>query len=347
MSIARGLLTGFLGGAIADKEAKDKTKAEVLKGAAQNYYTNILPETIEMEKKRKDSYARIATEFGDSAAELADINNILTGDGKGYDNFKDILKNNNLKKEDLEKTTFDTDYNKRYETRGKTFNEKYKPIFDQIGIKEIGGMGPYTVKSQLEGDVTTDTMVDAPAATGEMQQFSSTKLSDYLIPKPGVLQIPENEFGRVAASYRNFSNVISFDENTGNVKFAFKGTKDIEYNALRAITNQVSGNFYNAEQKKVNVGAATEEANRILTAQTENYIMEIVDNYQTVKTPQPGKASATATGQLKINKIDLLKHLDSLGTKSEQRYFAVSFPEGVTAPGIKGDVRQYLLSVTR
>ena len=36
MSIARGLLTGFLGGAIADKEAKDKNKAEVLKGAAQN-----------------------------------------------------------------------------------------------------------------------------------------------------------------------------------------------------------------------------------------------------------------------------------------------------------------------
>ena len=53
MSIFRGIATGFLGGAIADKEAKDKTKAEVLKGAAQNYYTNILPETIEMEIREK------------------------------------------------------------------------------------------------------------------------------------------------------------------------------------------------------------------------------------------------------------------------------------------------------
>ena len=226
MSVFKGIATGFLGAAIEDKAAKDRNKAEVLKGAAQNYYTNTLPQTIEMENNRKTSYDRIATEFGNPAAELADINNIITGDGKGYDNFKDLLKNNNLKKKDLEKTTFDTSYTKRYETRGKTFNEKYAPIFEQIGIKEIGGMGPYTVKSQLEGDTTTDTMVDAPAATGETQQFSSTKLSDYLIPKPGVLQIPENEFGRVATSYRNFKNVISFDPQ-GNVKFAFKGTKDV------------------------------------------------------------------------------------------------------------------------
>ena len=48
MSIFRGIATGFLGAAIEDKAAKDRNKAEVLKGAAQNYYTNILPETIEM-----------------------------------------------------------------------------------------------------------------------------------------------------------------------------------------------------------------------------------------------------------------------------------------------------------
>ena len=346
MSIFRGIATGFLGAAIEDKAAKDKTKAEVLKGAAQNYYTNTLPQTIEMENNRKTSYDRIATEFGNPAAELADINNIITGDGKGYDNFKDLLKNNNLKKEDLEKATFDTSYTKRYETRGKTFNEKYAPIFEQIGIKEIGGMGPYTVKSQLEGDTTTDTMVDAPAATGETQQFSSTKLSDYLIPKPGVLQIPENEFGRVATSYRNFKNVISFDPQ-GNVKFAFKGTKDVEYNALRAVTNQVSSSFYNAEQKKVNVGAAMEEANKILTAQTENHHRNIVDNYAAVKVAKPGQAQFTATGQLKISENDLLTHLSKLGTKSEQRYYALSFPAGVTLPGTNTDVRQFLLEITR
>ena len=344
MSIFRGIATGFLGAAIEDKAAKDKTKAEVLKGAAQNYYTNTLPQTIEMENNRKTSYDRIATEFGNPAAELADINNIITGDGKGYDNFKDLLKNNNLKKEDLEKATFDTSYTKRYETRGKTFNEKYAPIFNQIGIKEIGGMGPYTVKSQLEE--TTVPPEQPGMETGETQQFSSTKLSDYLIPKPGVLQIPENEFGRVATSYRNFKNVISFDPQ-GNVKFAFRGTKDVEYNALRAVTNQVSPNFYNAEQKKVNVGSAVEEANKILTGQTENHIIDIVNNYQVVKQPAPGKAGSTATGSLKITEDDLLDHLAKMGTKSEQRYYALSFPTGVTLPGTNQDVREFLLNITR
>ena len=344
MSIFRGIATGFLGAAIEDKAAKDKTKAEVLKGAAQNYYTNTLPQTIEMENNRKTSYDRIATEFGNPAAELADINNIITGDGKGYDNFKDLLKDNNLKKEDLDKATFDTSYTKRYETRGKTFNEKYAPIFEQIGIKEIGGMGPYTVKSQLEE--TTVPPEQPGMETGETQQFSSTKLSDYLIPKPGVLQIPENEFGRVATSYRNFKNVISFDPQ-GNVKFAFRGTKDVEYNALRAVTNQVSPNFYNAEQKKVNVGSAVEEANKILTGQTENHIIDIVNNYQVVKQPAPGKAGSTATGSLKITEDDLLDHLAKMGTKSEQRYYALSFPTGVTLPGTNQDVREFLLNITR
>jgi hypothetical protein len=344
MSVFRGIATGFFGAAIEDKATKDKNKAEVLKGAAKNYYTNTLPQTIEMENNIKNSYDRIATEFGTNAAELADINKIITGDGKGYDNFKDILKNNNLKKEDLEKATFDTDFNKRYETRGKTFNEKYAPIFEQIGIKEIGGMGPYTVKSQLEE--TTVPPEQPGMETGETQQFSSTKLSDYLIPKPGVLQIPENEFGRVAKSFRDFQNVISFDAQ-GNVKFAFKGTKDVEYNALRAVTNQVSGNFYNEAQKKVNVGSAVEEANKILTGQTENHIMDVVDNYQVVKQPAPGKAGSTATGQLKITEADLLDHLAKMGTKSEQRYYALSFPTGVTLPGTNQDVREFLLNITR
>ena len=346
MSIFRGIATGFLGAAIEDKAAKDRDKAEVLKGAAQNYYTKTYPETVEMEKNRKTSYDRIATEFGNPAAELADINNIITGDGKGYDNFKDILKNNNLKKEDLEKATFDTSYTKRYETRGKTFNEKYAPIFEQLGIKQIGSMGPYTVKSQLEGDTTTDTMVDVPAATGETQQFSSTKLADYLIPKPGALQMPETEFDRVAQKFRGFQNVIKFDPQ-GNVSFTFKGTQETEYNALRAIANQVSPNFYNADQKKVNVGMAVEEANKILTAQTGNHHRDIVDNYSRIPTPKPGQATHQATGELKISEDDLLIHLSKMGTKSEQRYYALSFPTGVTLPGTNEDVRDFLLRITR
>ena len=109
----------------------------------------------------------------------------------------------------------------------------------------------------------------------------------------------------------------------------------------------MSPNFYNAEQKKVNVGSAVEEANKILTGQTENHIMDVVDNYQVVKQPAPGKAGSTATGPLKITEDDLLDHLAKMGTKSEQRYYALSFPTGVTLPGTNQDVREFLLNITR
>ena len=207
MSVARGLLTGFLGGAIADKEAKDKNKAEVLKTAASNYLTKIYPETVEAENTRKSNFEILSSAYTPEFANVADASG-FTIDKVSMDRLDKLMKKNKIDKAKLEGANFGTNYNTRYETRGKTFEEKYAPIFNQIGIKEIGGMGPYTVKSQLEGDATTDTMVDAPPATGETQQFSSTKLSDYLIPKPGALQMPETEFDRVAQKFRGFENVI-------------------------------------------------------------------------------------------------------------------------------------------
>ena len=109
----------------------------------------------------------------------------------------------------------------------------------------------------------------------------------------------------------------------------------------------MSPNFYNADQKKVNVGMAVEEANKILTAQTGNHHESIVENYSRIPTPKPGQATHKATGELKISKDDLLIHLSKMGTKSEQRYYAVSFPAGVKLPGTNQDVRDFLLNITR
>jgi len=343
MSIFRGIATGFLGAAIEDKAAKDKTKAEVLKGAAQNYLTNIYPETVEAEKTRKSNFKILSSTYTPEFANVADSSG-FTVDKASMDRLETLLKTNKIDKKKLESATFDTDYNKRYETRGKTFNEKYAPIFNQIGIKEIGGMGPYTVKSQLEE--TTVPPEQPEMETGETQQFSSTKLSDYLIPKPGALQMPETEFNRVAQSFRGFQNAIKFDPQ-GRVSFTFKGTQETEYNALRAVANQVLPNFYNEDQKKANVGMAVEEASKILTAQTGNHHRDIVENYTKLTAVQPGKATHSGTGTLKISENDLLIHLSKLGTKSEQRYYALSFPTGVKLPSTGEDVRDYLLRITR
>jgi len=75
--------------------------------------------------------------------------------------------------------------------------------------------------------------------------------------------------------------------------------------------------------------------------------MDVVENYKVLEQPVPGKASSTATGELKITEADLLDHLAKMGTKSEQRYYALSFPTGVTLPGTNQDVREFLLNITR
>ena len=98
MSVFRGIATGFLGGAIEDKAAKDKAHLDVVKSVRANYFNNTLPQTIEMEDNRKNNYDRIKGKYGVNAAELADINKIIDGTGNGFDNFEQLLKTNNLKK---------------------------------------------------------------------------------------------------------------------------------------------------------------------------------------------------------------------------------------------------------
>tara|TARA_R100001443_G_scaffold8570_2_gene17975 strand:+ start:939 stop:2105 length:1167 start_codon:yes stop_codon:yes gene_type:complete len=180
------VLTGYLQAKIRNTEANDQLKANILETAGANYLNEVLPEVTTMEKNRKNSYDRIATEFGGNAAELADINNIITGDGKGYDNFKELMKINNLDREKLDAVTFESDYNKRFNTRGMNFQEKYQVIFDQIGIKQAGGLGPYTVESQLKEETPTAMTKDQMTDTVQpvKPDFGSTQLEDYMIGKP-------------------------------------------------------------------------------------------------------------------------------------------------------------------
>ena len=186
---ARGVATGYLQAKVRNTEANDQLKANILERAGANYFNEVLPEVTTMEKNRKNSYDRIATEFGGNAAELADINNIITGDGKGYDNFKDLMKTNNLNREKLDAVTFEGDYNTRFNTRGMDFQEKYQGIFDQIGIKQSGGLGPYTVESQLKEEkqkppmsmmTTKDQMTDTVTQVPVEGEFGSTQLEEYM-----------------------------------------------------------------------------------------------------------------------------------------------------------------------
>lgn len=342
---AQGIATGFLQAKIRNTEANDALKAQTLARVGETLIGETIPNAVAAEKERRTNYNNLVSDYGVNFGEAADASDFTLNDETMGRLYK-LLEKNELNAETLKNATFKTDYNTRYNTRVKSDEEKYGPILKQLGIDGIGAMGYNTVEAIVKPTTTTtkDTMADTVTQTPI--EFDSMQLKDYLGPQRRVLQIPENEFGRVATSFRNFKNVISFDPQ-GNVKFNFSGTKDVEYNALRSLTNQVSGDFYNAEQKKVNVGSAVEEANKQLTLQTESHIRNNVDNYSVVKNPKPGGATSVATGQLKITEEDLLMHIAKMGTKSEQRYYALSFPAGVTLQGTNQEVRQYLLDITR
>ncbi len=56
MSAFRGILTGYLGAKIADTEAADRLKGEVLVSAGKDLLTNILPEQRAAEELRRTNY---------------------------------------------------------------------------------------------------------------------------------------------------------------------------------------------------------------------------------------------------------------------------------------------------
>ena len=343
MSIFRGIATGFLGAAIEDKAAKDRNKAEVLKGAAQNYYSNILPETIEAEKTRKSNFEILSGQFGINAANLFDANE-FTVNKESMDRLYKTLEDNKLDKEKLKNAKFESDYTTRYNERGLTFDQKYKPIFEQIGIKEIGGMGPYTVKSQLEGDTEMDTTKAPTTPMEENVDFSPMQLSEFLIPTQSNVLMGENEFRKVAMGYRGFSEFVKEDPNNpGEYKLVgFNTSNEVEFNALRQVTYSILPNLKVGDDGKAQISRAVGLASAQLDAQTKDIIFgkQTAQGYQSGMLEVTGtgddiKYTGQLTGALKnLSVVEQKQYfqqgLSALSTREEQQYFAETFPDNVT-----------------
>lgn len=360
MSVFRGIATGFVGAAIEDKAAKDRDKAEVLKGAAQNYLTNIYPETVEAEKNRKSNFEILSSTYTPEFANVADASG-FTVDKASMDRLETLLKTNKIDKKKLESANFATDYNTRYETRGKTFEEKYAPIFEQIGVKEIGGMGPYTVKSQLEGDAQMDEPKAPTTPMEENRAFSSMQVSDFLMPIGTSIALDANKFAKAAESVRGFDQLITIDPVTKTASVNL-GNRANEFTALRNITQEVLPQFGTGKEGEASLPAAISFANKVLDQrvnqvifgkQTETGRMPgLVELKPDPKNPNNMVASNSFSGGF-LNKFStapeqktyLAQGIRDLPSLEEQRYFAETFPEGVKfSDGT--DAKIFLLQIT-
>ena len=351
MSALRGIFTGYLGAKIRDTEAADQLKGRVLESAGTNFYTNILPNQMEAENLRRDNYDLLAGE-DPNLAELADINN-FTATEAGMEKFKEFREKNKLKGPDaLKNLNFETDYNTRYTKRGKDFNEKYQPILNQLGIKEIGGMGYNTVESLVggkePGPMKSTDMATAPAPS---DSFASTQLSDYFVTSPISYDIPEGEFQKVASTMREFGQFFTQDKITGELKINLNETNRNEYGALRNITQEIAQNYLD-QDGKVNVSAAMTAGSNILTEQTTNVIYgrQRADGFeQGIAAADGSDFSQNFNNTYKTDKVKkeyLAQGLFNLdGGQEAQKYFAQSIPETVLFDD-NTSVRDYLLKLT-
>ena len=350
MSALRGIATGFLQAKIRNTEANDALKANTLARVGETLIGETIPNAVEAEKVRRTNYDMLSSEFTPNFAEVADKSGFTLNDDT-MKVLREKLKEGNLDKKALENANFQTDFNTRYNQRAETAEEKYSPILKQLGIDGIGSLGYNTVEALVKPTTTTTKNTMADAVTQTPIKFDSMQLSDYLTPMSGTYQVGATEFAKVAQPFRQFGSAIKFDAQ-GNVDFTLPGTKDVEYRALYAVTNDLASQFLDKD-KKVNISQAVEQADRVLRSQTQNVIAGITNDYN--ESSVEGVIRSTAsnfsdsfnsqypTDNAKIEA--LTTHLASLGSRSEQKYFAASFPTGVNIGG--QDAKTILLNLTR
>jgi len=342
MSVFRGIATGFLGAAIEDKAAKDKAHLEVVKNVRTNYFNNTLPETIQAEDTRKQNYELLAGQYGVPAANLFDAND-FTVNKLAMERLDNLLKTNKIDKKKLESANFATTYEDRYKQRGVAFEDKYKSIFNQLGVKEIGGLGPYTVKSQLEGD----TEMDAPKApTTPMEEnvkFSPMKLSEFVMPVQTAVDLgTPNQVDQAISGFRGFDQGIIRDATGAFAGMELFGEKANERNAFKAVMTRIAGNYKIPGTEKADLTTTAGAANQILFDQTQGYIGSVLDGYQATSFKEKireknfdiNRYNATGfsksfsdTYQTDDDKIAALTNYmnDNLQTRSERLHFAQSF----------------------
>jgi hypothetical protein len=197
----RGVATGYIGAKIENTAANDRLKANIMESAGQNFFNNVLPEAVEQENLRRQNYDNLVSSYGGNFANIADASG-FTADKASMLRLDELLEKNELNEDKLKNLNFETDYNNRYNTRVKSFEEKYQPILNQIGIKELGGLGFNTMETLVgdkqPGQMKQEDMAKAPTPSAD---FSSMQLKDYLTAKP------DEEFGE-SSQYRLRNNDI-------------------------------------------------------------------------------------------------------------------------------------------
>tara|TARA_R100000278_G_scaffold27553_4_gene25198 strand:+ start:112 stop:1086 length:975 start_codon:yes stop_codon:yes gene_type:complete len=183
--MARGIATGYLSAKIANTEANDRLKEDIIKQAGDNFYNNTLPEFQKREKNRENTYNQVSKIYGNDVAEYFDQGGFITGQANDFTTINDMLSENDNFNRDKLKAYLESVEGGSYASRKE---KRFQSIADQekfvMGNLTKNGFGVNTLMSQLGRDTTeeqamapTETQAVAPVPPEE--DTTTTKLPSF------------------------------------------------------------------------------------------------------------------------------------------------------------------------
>ena len=231
--MARGIATGYLGAKIANTEANDRLKEDIIRQSGENFYNNTLPEFQKREKNRENTYNQVSKIYGNDIAEYFDQAGFMTGLSTDFETINEMLsENNNFNRDKLKAYLEGVDggtYASRKEKRFSSMADQEKFVMGNLTKNQLGSM---TIMNQLgigetkeqpaETMTTGETQTVAPVPPEE--DTTTTKLPSF-----------EEIFGTTSED-RTFKSLDRED------KVALRNRALSEFNALfkDELTGQIS-----------------------------------------------------------------------------------------------------------
>ena len=231
--MARGIATGYLGAKIANTEANDRLKEDIIRQSGENFYNNTLPEFQKREKNRENTYNQVSKIYGNDVAEYFDQAGFMTGLSTDFESINEMLsENDNFNRDKLKAYLEGIDggtYASRKEKRFSSMADQEKFVMGNLTKNQLGSM---TIMNQLgigetkeqpaETMTTGETQTVAPVPPEE--DTTTTKLPSF-----------EEIFGTTSED-RTFKSLDRED------KVALRNRALSEFNALfkDELTGQIS-----------------------------------------------------------------------------------------------------------
>ena len=230
--MARGIATGYLGAKIANTEANDRLKEDIIRQSGENFYNNTLPEFQKREKNRENTYNQVSKIYGNDIAEYFDQAGFMTGLSTDFETINEMLsENDNFNRDKLKAYLEGVDggtYASRKEKRFQTIADQEKFVMGNLTKNQLGSM---TIMNQLgigetkeqpaETMTTGETQTVAPVPPEE--DTTTTKLPSF-----------EEIFGTTSED-RTFKSLDRED------KVALRNRALSEFNAL--FKDELTGNI--------------------------------------------------------------------------------------------------------